>query len=98
MESYSHLALGPEVTAEKRFRYFGSIEGVEEPSVTGPSVSRQFQRRRNPIRHLTRWSRFTLILNDGDTTKIDEAIKKGRSIAASSHKALHPRHILRYPR
>jgi hypothetical protein len=29
-----------------------------------------------------------VILKDGDPTKIDEAIKKGRSIAASSHKAM----------
>jgi hypothetical protein len=33
-------------------------------------------------------SLLLVIRNDGDTTKIDEAIKKGRSIAASSHEAL----------
>jgi hypothetical protein len=82
-ESYS---LDPEDTAKQRFRYFGSIEGVEEPSATGPSVSSpvpetpesdQTQDEMKSLLHVIR--------NDGDTTKIDEAIKKGRSIATSSH-------------
>jgi hypothetical protein len=37
-------------------------------------------------------SLFLIILNDSDTTKIDEAIKKGRTIAASSQEA-HILHI-----
>jgi hypothetical protein len=85
----SKLVLNPEVSGNHRFRYFGSIEGVEEPS--GPFVVS------GPVSHMPEFDQtldgmdslesFFVILDDGDTTKIDEAIKKGRSIAASSHKA-----------
>ena len=66
-----------EVLAEKRIRYFGSIEGVEEPSLS------QLAAESDEMASLASLS--LVILNDGDTTKIDEAIKKGRSIVASSH-------------
>jgi CHAT domain-containing protein len=78
----------PEASAENRFLYFGSIQGVEEPSV-GPLVplpdpeTPEFD---EPFYKMCSISRV-LIHNDGDVTKIDEAIKKGRSIAASSHDA-----------
>ena len=82
-QRYSAVVLSPEATAEKRFRYFGSIEGVEESSGNlpnsmpapevwdiGPTVDRM---------------NFLLLgINNDDTTKIDEAVEKGRSILASS--------------
>jgi CHAT domain-containing protein len=86
--AYSHRTWDPEVAAEKRFRYFGSIEGVEEPSVTGPSVSSPVPETPESDQTSNEMELLTLIINDGDTMKIDEAIKKGRFIAASSHKAL----------
>jgi hypothetical protein len=77
MELYSDLDTGLlEDTAEQRFRYFGSIEGIEEPSL-------EFGRDNDDQMD----SLYLEILNDGDTTKMDEAIKKGRSIATSSPEA-----------
>jgi hypothetical protein len=74
--SHTELFSDSEVLAEKRFRYFGSIEGVEEPSLSRPVPESD---------EMGQMASLSLvILNDGDTTKIDEAIKKGRSIAASS--------------
>ena len=68
----------PEFPAKKRFRFFGSIEG----SVSEPPESDQITDEMVSL--------ALVIRNDDDTTKIDEAIKKGRSLAASSHEA----HIL----
>jgi CHAT domain-containing protein len=89
-ELFSDLNYYPAVFAKQRFDYFGSIEGleVEEPSATGLSLP-------SPVREtlgsgLTRydkmWSHLPAIYG-GDIAKIDEAIKKSRSImmAASSH-------------
>jgi hypothetical protein len=74
--SHTEFFSDSEVLAEKRFRYFGSIEGVEEPSLSRPVPESDEMGQMASI--------SLVILNDGDTTKIDEAIKKGRSIAASS--------------
>jgi CHAT domain-containing protein len=79
----SKLTFNTEVSGKYRLRYFGSIEGVEEPS--GPIVS--WSEMPESDETLDRMKPLLAILNDGDPTKIDEAIKKGRSIAASSHKA-----------
>ena len=83
-EFFSHIIINPEVVAKDRFRYFGSIEGVEEPSgsfvslpVSAMPVSEAFDEMVS----------LGLVINDGDTMKIDEAIKKGRSIATSSPEA-----------
>jgi CHAT domain-containing protein len=83
-EFYSHIGLNPDVPGKNRFRYFGSIEGVEKPS--GPIVSwpemPDIDETKEGMELLA-----PVIFNDGDTTKIDETIKKGRSIAASTQKA-----------
>ena len=86
-EFFSQLVLNPEVSGNHRFRYFGSIEGVEEPSgpfvVSGPVLEMpEFDQTLDGMESVA------LVILDEDTTKIDEAIKKGRSIAASSHKAM----------
>ena len=75
-----------EETAERRFSYFGSIEGVEASSGILPAyepVSLMHQeidsiRRRDKIASL-----LFGILNNDDTTKIDEAVEKGRNIFTS---------------
>jgi hypothetical protein len=85
-ESYSHLAWDPEDAAKQRFRYFGSIEGVEEPPATGPSVSSPVPE--TPESSQTRYEEMQSqipAINGSDIMKIDEAIKKSRSIAASSN-------------
>ena len=83
-ESFSEIGLNPGFPAKKRFSYFGSIEGVEEPSaplafLPVPPESDQ------TVREMMA-SLLTVFNDDDDTTKIDEAIKKGRSIAASFDK------------
>jgi hypothetical protein len=78
------FVLDPEATAKERFRHFGSIEGVEESS--GNSLSSQ------PVPGVMELSQAVdkmedllfVIRNNDDTTTIDEAIEKGRSILASS--------------
>ena len=77
MELYSDLDIGLEDTAEQRSRYFPSIEGIEEPSLEfGRDSDDQMD------------SLYVEILDDDcDTTKMDEIIKKGRSIATSSPEA-----------
>jgi CHAT domain-containing protein len=89
-ECFSKIGLNPEVTAKKRIRYFGStgMEGVKEPA--GSLVSR-------PVSETSEFNQTSgemasllhVICNDHNTAKIDEAIKKGRSIAASSHYGLN---------
>jgi hypothetical protein len=83
VEFFSQVVWNPEVEGKKRFRYFGSIEGVEEPS--GQIVSWPEMPESGSLDEMM--SLVPVIEDDGDTTKIDEAINKGRSIAASSHKA-----------
>jgi hypothetical protein len=80
-EFFSQVVWGLEESAKERFRYFGSIEGVEEPSGPVPEMPESDET-------LDGMEPLLVILKDGDPTKIDEAIKKGRSIAASSHKAM----------
>ena len=88
-EFFPHLVLNPEVPAKERFRYFGSIEGVEEPS--GPfitSLSPPVPQTPERDQTFDEMVSLYLVLDDDDPTKIDKAIKKARSIAASSHEAL----------
>jgi hypothetical protein len=74
---------GPGSTSKPRFFYFGSIEGVEESSrfavdlnqVQGAEIPSDLEQDGVP---------FFEIRNCDDTTKIDEAIEKARSILASS--------------
>jgi CHAT domain-containing protein len=80
-EFFSQVVWDLEASAKERFRYFGSIEGVEEPSGPVPEMPESDET-------LDGMEPLLVILKDGDPTKIDEAIKKGRSIAASSHKAM----------
>ena len=81
-EYYSPIGFGPEFTAKYRFQYFGSIEGVEESSSNSPLsqlVMPENSRARDKINAL-----LFGIRNIDDTTKIDEAVEKGRSILATS--------------
>jgi CHAT domain-containing protein/tetratricopeptide (TPR) repeat protein len=78
-EFFSAFDLYLKSSGTRRLEFFGSIEGVEEPSVPETPKSDQT---------LDEMESLSLVIrNDGDTTKIDEAIKKGRSIAASSQEA-----------
>jgi CHAT domain-containing protein len=82
---FSDFDLKPEVSAKKRFDYFGSIEGDEEPWATGSLVSSPAPE--TPESDETRYYRMQSqvpAINDGDMAKIDEAIKESRSRAASS--------------
>ena len=77
--------LNPEDTAKQRFQYFGSIEGVEESSGNlslsrpAPVMSENRQTVDDKMKSLLSWIR-----NIDDTTKIHEAIEKGRFIIGSS--------------
>jgi CHAT domain-containing protein len=87
-ELFSDLNFFPAVLAKQRFDYFGSIEGlgVEELSATGLSLSSRARETLESAltRYRKMWSHLPAIYG-GDIAKIDEAIKKSRSIAASSH-------------
>jgi hypothetical protein len=80
-EVYPSVRFDPEATAKERFRHFGSIEGVEESS--GNSLADMF-----PPEYTQAADKMEDLLfeirNTDDTTEIDEAIEKGRSILASS--------------
>jgi hypothetical protein len=82
-EHYPSMVVDPEVAAEPRFFYFGSVEGVEASHDSPLSQPRpkvlKFHQTLNKMESL----RFE-ICNCDDTTKIDEAIEKSRSILASS--------------
>ena len=85
-ESYSHVDLDPEDAAMQRFHYFGFMEGAEEPYDTGPSVSSPVPET-GPESLQTRFYKMrsqVLAFYGGDIAKIDEIIKKNRSIAAAS--------------
>jgi hypothetical protein len=78
--------LNPEFTATVRFLHFGSIEGVEEssgnPFLAAPDAfvwSQEFHQTTSRMQDL-----LLGIRNTGDTTKIDEAIEKCRSMALTS--------------
>jgi CHAT domain-containing protein len=75
------LAVMGEVAAKNRFRHFGSIEGVEESS--GNSLPDMFSQEYTQTIGRMQDLLFG-IRNTDDTTEIDEAIVKGRSILASS--------------
>jgi hypothetical protein len=80
-EYHSPVGFGPEHTAQHRFLYFGSIEGVEESSGNSPlshSAMLESSRTRDKISAL-----LSGIRNIDDTTKIDEAVEKARSIHLS---------------
>ena len=80
------VSLDLEDTAKERFRYFGSIEGVEASSDISPSSQPMplmtedddFPGTVDKMESLLFWIR-----DNDDTTKIDEAIEKGRSILTS---------------
>ena len=84
------MIVDPEAIAERRFHYFGSTEGlkVEESSGNSPS-SRQLRQVR--LEHSPEFHRAFYQIEDlhsemrkeGDATKIDEVVKKGRTILAS---------------
>ena len=80
-EHFPFLVLDPEVAANQRFRHFGSIEGVEESS--GNWLAYLFPQEYNETSGRMQ-DLFFGIRNTEDTTEIDEAIGKGRSMLASS--------------
>jgi hypothetical protein len=84
-QHYSSVVLSPEATAEKRFRYFGSIEGVEESSGHSPySMPVPEVCDIGPTVDRMKVLLSGIQVNNDDTTKIDSAVEEGRSILASS--------------
>jgi hypothetical protein len=72
--------LETEAIAKIRFHHFGSIEGVEESADSDMlSMSQEYTQTFGGIQDL-----LSAICDTDDTTEIDEAIEKGRSILASS--------------
>ena len=71
----------PEATAKERFRYFGSIEGVEDSldNVPADVSSQEDPQTTGKMRDL-----LLGIRNTDDTTEIDQAIEEARSIALAS--------------
>jgi CHAT domain-containing protein len=74
--------LDPELTAKQRFVYFGSVEGVGESSGDS-SLSQPVMSKTSRLHKKLRDLLFELPRYNEDTTKIHEAIEKGRSIVAS---------------
>jgi tetratricopeptide (TPR) repeat protein len=83
-KEYCQVSYDPEDTAKERFKYFGSIEGVEESS-GNLSLSRPAPVMLGNSQTVDDKMESLLfgIRNIDDTTKIDEAVEKGRSILAS---------------
>ena len=82
-ERYPLVGIDPEDTAKLRFEFFGSVEGIEEPSgilQLAPDLSEKNRRIVDEMESL-----LFRIRNSDDTTKIDEAVEKGRSILPSEH-------------
>jgi hypothetical protein len=85
-EFFFNPELNPEFPAQQRFRFFGPIEGVEAPP--GPLESEPVPETPESDQRFNELVSLSLVIrNDSDTTKIDEAIKKSRSIATSSDEA-----------
>ncbi|KAF8270880.1 hypothetical protein EI94DRAFT_1698508 [Lactarius quietus] len=80
VKEHPYSFLDPEVTAGKRFSYFGSIEGLEASRADQKSmdkegeVDREFYRMKDEMKVLLLWIR-----NNDDTMKIE----KGRTLLAS---------------
>jgi CHAT domain-containing protein len=77
--------LDPEATSNERFRYFGSIEGVEEPSDNSMSFeplpvpgALEFSQATDKMKDL-----LIVIRNSVDTMQIHEVVEKARSMMAS---------------
>ncbi|KAI9445636.1 CHAT domain-containing protein [Lactarius psammicola] len=82
------------MAAEQRFRYFGSIEGLEaSPSnspLSHPVPVLSIEEFKDDPKIDQTWKKHDLLagllpgIHDGDIMEIDEAIKKGRSLVASA--------------
>jgi CHAT domain-containing protein/tetratricopeptide (TPR) repeat protein len=90
--SYSHkehsqvplFVMDPEATAKKRFRHFGSIEGVADSSGNS-SLAGMSSESQEKFQTINRMQDLLFgIRNTDDTTEIDEAIEEARSILGSS--------------
>ena len=73
-----------EVAERQRFRYFGSIEGFEPSSSNLPSFGDENPELGPILKKAELLGGLLSGIRNNDITKIDEAIKKGRSILASS--------------
>ena len=80
----SNMVVDLEVIAEPRFSYFGSVEGVEASSGNSPFS----QPKPEVLKFNQACDKMESLLfgirDCDDTTKIDEAIEKGRSVLSSS--------------
>ena len=80
----SNMVVDLEVIAEPRFSYFGSVEGVEASSGNSPFS----QPKPEVLKFHQACDKMESLLfgirDCDDTTKIDEAIEKGRSVLSSS--------------
>jgi tetratricopeptide (TPR) repeat protein len=81
LKEHCVIVTDPEAVAEGRFYHFGSIEGVEESpgNSMADGLSQEYTHTIGRMRDLLFGTR-----NTDDTTEIDEAVEKGRSILASS--------------
>ena len=75
------VVLDPELATNRRFDYFGSIEGVEDSSENWLINALPQEYKQTIVRMQDLLSG---IRNTDDTREIDEAIEKGRSIALAS--------------
>jgi CHAT domain-containing protein len=91
---YPRLNHPLEIAAKQRFRYFGSIEGLE-PSSKNPLTFGNGHPELGPILEKTeRLGGLLSGIRNNDITNIDEAIKEGRIILASSASSSAPRDLL----
>ena len=81
-EYFPQIVLNLEATSEGRLDYFGSIEGVQPSSGKWHSLEEPAYLKYNHTFDKMKNLLFG-VRNSDDTTKIDEAIEKGRSILAS---------------
>ena len=89
-EHFPSLAsMVPELTAKKRFQHFGSIDGVEESSgnLLANVFPQEYTQTIGGMKDL-----LFQIHNTDDTTEIDEAIERGRSILVTLDSSPIPRH------
>ncbi|KAI9435659.1 CHAT domain-containing protein [Lactarius psammicola] len=91
------------MVAKHRFRYFGSIEGLEASSgnspLSQPVSALSIERFKDDPQTGLTWKKLDFLaglfsgIRDGDITEIDEAIEKGRSVVASAPRDLFRSHL-----
>jgi CHAT domain-containing protein len=83
-----------EVAAKQRYRYFGSIEGLEPSSNDSPSFGDDHPDFGPILQKTEHLGGLLSGIRNNDITNIDEAIEEGRIILASSTSSFVPRDML----